>query len=374
MGAAWVGMALAMTIAAPASAATPAATATPAAAADPPGFRITAVEDPTRVCQLTGPGAFNDTGPVMIAGTDLGTMFDAGGRTWFAFGDTFGERPTGMTGGGGSIWRSNALAFTKDTDPSDCIGFDGWVEDAVGWAAEVLPGRKRPGTEITVIPTHGFEANGVMYLHYMSVKEWGPPGEWTTNLAGLARSADGGRTWQKLEDVTWPGEGSFQEVSVAKHDGQLLFWGVPSGRLGGVSLMTVPEADVEDLTAYRYLSGVADGQPQWSSDAADAITVIDRPTGELSVIWSEDLGRWLMTTMADNADAVLYEGLAPWGPWGEPLSLFTQAELPGLYAPVLHPRFIANDGRTIWFGLSEWLPYNVFWYRAELVVADDRAA
>lgn len=92
------------------------------------------------------------------------------------------------------------------------------------------------------------------------------------------------------------------------------------------------------------------------------------------MIWSEDLGRWLMTTMADNADAVLYEGLAPWGPWGEPLSLFTQAELPGLYAPVLHPRFIANDGRTIWFGLSEWLPYNVFWYRAELVVADDRAA
>jgi hypothetical protein len=363
----------------PVSAAAPASPAVSSAPRGEPtesGFRIASVSDPTQVCQLTGHGAFNDTAPVEIAGTDLGSMFEtADGRTWFAFGDTFGERPEGMTGGGGTIWRSNTLAWTTDTDPSDCIRFDGWVADTVGWAAEVLPSKKQDGTEITVIPTYGFEAGDALYLHYMSVKEWGPPGVWTTNLAGLARSTDGGQTWQKLEDVTWPGEGSFQEVSVAKHDGDLLFWGVPSGRLGGVSLMTVPEADVEDIAAYRYLSGLADdGQPEWSSDPADAITIIDRPTGELSVVWNADLGRWLMTTMADNADAVLYEGLAPWVPWSEPHSLFTQAELPGLYAPFLHRGYIADEGRTIWFGLSEWLHYNVFWYRADLILAEDAAS
>ena len=330
---------------------------------------VTAVQP---LCQLTGPGAFNDTESVKVAGTDIGAMFGSGDTVWFAFGDTFGERTEGMIGGGGTIWRSNTLAFTRDDDPRDCIGFDGWITDAVGWAKELLGSTPPAAGEITVIPTHGFEIDDRLYLHYMSVQEWGAPGEWTTGHAGLARSVDGGKSWERLYDVTWPGEGSFQEVSVARVDERLYFWGVPAGRLGGVSLMTVPVADVEDLDAYRYLSGLtADGQPQWSADQDDAMTIIDRPTGELSVIWDEGIERWLMTTMVDNRDAALYEGLAPWGPWGEPVLLLTQEELPGLYAPVMHPRYVSEDGRTIWFGLSEWLPYNVFWLQADLVLEDE---
>ena len=161
-----------------------------AGAADTP-FILADVEGPEQRCQLTGPGAVNDTVPVMIAGTDLGSMFRSGDRTWFAFGDTFGERAEGMTGGGGTIWRSNALAYSTDTDPTDCITFDGWITDEVGWAKEILPSKKQDNDEITVIPTYGFEANGAMYIHYMSVRHWGPPGEWETNHAGLARSTDG---------------------------------------------------------------------------------------------------------------------------------------------------------------------------------------
>ena len=344
-----------------------------AGAADTP-FILADVEGPEQRCQLTGPGAVNDTVPVMIAGTDLGSMFRSGDRTWFAFGDTFGERAEGMTGGGGTIWRSNALAYSTDTDPTDCITFDGWITDEVGWAKEILPSKKQDNDEITVIPTYGFEANGAMYIHYMSVRHWGPPGEWETNHAGLARSTDEGVTWEKLESVTWPGDGSFQEVSVEKVGTDLYFWGVPAGRLGGVQVMTVPEASVEDLSAYRYFTGIAaDGTPEWSPDPVAAVEVIDRPTGELSVVWNDHLGRWLMTTMADNADAVIYEGITPWGPWSEPISLFTQAELPGLYAPFMHAPYVADDGKTIYFGLSLWEPYNVFWYKAGLVTNDESA-
>ncbi|MFN8520339.1 MAG: DUF4185 domain-containing protein [Chloroflexota bacterium] len=356
-----------------ASAASPEPSVVPGASGGPGAaspFLLADVTGQAEVCQLTGPGAHNDTtaatGP-MIAGTDLGSMFEADGRVWFAFGDTFGQRDEGMTGGGGTIWRSNALAYTTDTDPSDCITFDGWVTDRVGWAAELLA---PTDDEVTVIPTYGFEANGDMYLHYMSVSEWGDPGEWTTNLAGLARSTDGGQTWQRLDQVTWPGEGSFQEVAVAKEGGDLLFWGVPSGRLGGVSLMRVAETDVEDLGAYRYYAGLgADGEPIWSVDAADAALVIDRPTGELSVAWNDYLGRWLMTTMADNSDAVMYEGVTPWGPWSEPHVLYRQQDLPGLYAPFMLPSLVADGGRTVYFGMSHWLPYNVFWHRVDLVRA-----
>jgi hypothetical protein len=340
----------------------------PVNAADTP-FALKDVTDITRVCQLTGPGAANDTSPQMVAGTDLGHMFTMGDRTYFTFGDTFGERPEGMTGGGGSIWRSNVMAWTADTDPSDCIRFDGWITDDVGWAKELLPAKKSSG-EITVIPTYGFAANQAMYLHYMSVRHWGDPGEWDTNLAGLARSSDGGSTWTKLEDVTWPGDGSFQEVSVATVDDELYFWGVPSGRLGGVQLMKVPSASVEDKEAYRYFTGAdGAGTPAWSKDPAAAKLILDRPTGELSVVWSGYLHRWLMTTMADNADAVMYEGINPWGPWGEPHYLYRQAELPGLYAPFMHPQYVADGGRTVYFALSLWGPYNVFWYRAQLVKA-----
>lgn len=334
-------------------------------------FILADVSPITQVCQLTGPAGFNDTTPQMVAGTDLGSMFDAGGKTWFTFGDTFGERADDAFGGGGTIWRSNAMAYTTDTDPSDCIKFDGFVTDEVGWAKELLESKKRDNDEMTVIPTYGFEAGGAMYLFYMSVRHWGPPGEWETNLGGLARSTDQGQTWEKLPDVTWPGDSGFQQVSVAKVDDELYFWGIPSGRLGGVRLMKVPEVDVESLTAYRYLSGVAtDGSPQWSPDLAAATTIIERPTGELSVVWNDYLQRWLMTTMADNANAVMYEGQSPWGPWGEPVSLFTQEELPGLYAPFMHPRYIADGGKTIYFALSIWGPYQVFWYKAELVRVD----
>ena len=336
-------------------------------------FRLADVTDITQLCQLTGPApaGANDTTPEMVAGTDLGHMFDSGGKTWFTFGDTFGERAEGMTGGGGTIWRSNVMAWTTDAEPSDCITFDGWITDEVGWAKELLESKKRDNDEMTVIPTNGFAANGAMYLHYMSVRHWGDPGEWETNYAGLARSSDEGQTWTKLEDVTWPGDGSFQQVAVGKIGDELFFWGIPSGRLGGMSLMKVAEADVEDLAAYRYLSAVADdGTPTWSEDPAAAITIIDRPTGELSVAWNPYLERWLLTTMADNANAVIYEGLNPWGPWSEPVSLFTQEELPGLYAPFMHAPYVADDGRTIYFTLSLWGPYNVFWYRAELVKAD----
>jgi hypothetical protein len=41
--------------------------------------------------------------------------------------------------------------------------------------------------------------------------------------------------------------------------------------------------------------------------------------------------------------------------------------VPGLYAPYMLPEYTSNDGRTIYFTLSKWGPYNVFWYRADLV-------
>jgi hypothetical protein len=343
-------------------------------------FVVTGVSDVTQVAQLTGPGAINDTESVAVAGTDLGSMLTVDDVTYFVFGDTFGTREEGMTGGGGGNWRSNAIAYTTDDDPSDGITFDGWVLDDIGLALEVAVGDKAPndgGGEVTKIPTYGFAVDGAMYLHYMSVSYWGEPGQWDANHAGLVRSTDEGRTWEVLADPQWPGDSNFVQVAAAPvtEDGTdyLYLWSIPSGRFGSVQLMRVEATAeaVEDLGAYTYFSGTDDdGAPIWSDDMSAAATVLDRAVGELSVIHHEQTDRWLLTTMIDNGDAVLLEGLTPWGPWGEPHVLTTQSETPGLYAPYMSPRYVSEDGSTVYFSLSIWDPYNVFWYSAELETAD----
>jgi hypothetical protein len=75
----------------------------------------------------------------------------------------------------------------------------------------------------------------------------------------------------------------------------------------------------------------------------------------------------MTSTDGSGVGSTIREGISPWGPWGEPKPLVTQEDLPGVYSPYLHPRYVANGGRTIYFTISQWDPYNVFWYRADLV-------
>lgn len=329
---------------------------------------LTGVSNVERVAQLTGHDSLNKTGRYEIAGQDLGSMFQAGGKTWFVFGDTFGQRDPGLTGGGGTEWRSNALAYTTDTDPADGIRFDGYIADDIGWAKELIDSKKVDGTEMTAIPTYGFEANGAMYLAYMSVKHWGEPGEWETNYSGFAKSTDGGQTWTKLDDPHWGGDSGFVQVSVSAVGDDLYFWGVTHGRFGGVKLMRVATKDVEKKDAYRYFSGTdAKGGPRWSADESQARTIVDDTVGELSVVWNDYVHGWLMSyTDGGAASAVIREGATPWGPWGDKYTLASQTDVPGLYAPFMAPQYTTDGGRTIYFTLSVWDPYNVYWYKADL--------
>jgi hypothetical protein len=333
-------------------------------------FVLTGVTNVHRIAQLTGPDSPNKTARFEVAGQDLGSMFEADGKTWFVFGDTFGRRDPGFTGGGGDEWRSNTLAYSNDTDPSDGITLDGYIVDEQGWAKELLPSEKVDGSEMTVIPTYGFAANGAMYLAYMSVRHWGNPGEWETNDSGLAKSTDHGQTWTKLAAPRWSGDSNFVQVSVSKFEGDLYFWGVTHGRFGGVQLMKVPEALVESPGAYRYFGGTgSDGAPKWTSDQKSAKSIVSDTAGELSVVWNDHLSRWLMTyTNGGNGGTTLREGSTPWGPWGDPIMLVSADDVPGLYAPFLSPVAAANSGSSIYFALSVWGPYNVYWYKADLQV------
>lgn len=334
---------------------------------------LAGVANVRQVSQLTDPGSANKTARYEVAGQDLGSMFQADGKTWFVFGDTFGQRDPDTTGGGGSEWRSNTLAYTTDANPADGIHLDGYVTDDLGWAKELISSKKVDGVEMTTIPTYGFAANGAMYLAYMSVRHWGDPGEWETNYAGFAKSTDHGKTWKKLAGPRWSGTSNFVQVSVAKVGDELYFWGVTHGRFGQVKLMKVAEKDVEKQSAYRYFTGTrADGAPQWSADISHARVVAHGTVGELSVVWNDYLQRWIMTyTDGGGAGALISDSAHPWGPWSGPKTLVSASAVPGLYAPFMLPQYTSDGGRTIYFTLSKWGPYNVYWYRADLKKRED---
>lgn len=337
-------------------------------------FVLSGVANLTEVARLTGPEAINDTEAVAVAGTDLGSMITVDDTTYFVFGDTFGERDPESIGGQGGFWRSNVMAYSTDDTPADGITFDGWIIDELGLAKELVPGLHEPDDtgEVTKIPTYGFAVDGAMYLYFMSVRHWGAPGEWDANYAALAKSTDDGQTWEVLESPQWPGESNFIQVATAPvtEDGEnyLYFWAIPAGRFGGVQLMKVPadQQSVEDATAYRYFTGTDDdGKPIWSSEMVEATTVVDGTIGELSVMFNDYLDRWTMT-YSDTGTAWIREGLTPWGPWNDPIELVSVTDYDGLYSPYLSPRYVEDDGRTIYFTLSLWGPYNVFWFKADL--------
>ncbi|WP_206184682.1 DUF4185 domain-containing protein [Thermoactinospora rubra] len=330
----------------------------PAGCAGPPArdFVLAGVCGLTKVAQVTGPA----THRYGVHGTDLGSAFTMGERTYLVFGDTFGERQEGQTGAGGGFWRSNVMAYTTDADLSDGVRLDGMITDEAGLAKELLPSRKVDHDEITVIPTYGFAVGEAMYLHYMSVRHWGAPGHWEVNHSGLARSDDRGQTWTVLDAPTWPGESGFAQVSVAREGRYLYLWSIPAGRFGGVSLMRVPAGQVERPEAYEYRTARG-----WSADRAKATLVVDDTVGELSVVRNSHLDRWIMLYLREGTGVVIREGLTPWGPWSEPITAVSATDHPGLYAPFLYPG-PSSDGSRVYFNLSLWEPYNVFLFRLDL--------
>lgn len=320
------------------------------------------IEDVEFVAWVTGPESVNQTDQrYNVYGTDLGSMADLNGTLYIAFGDTFGCCPPEGGGAGGGDWRNNVLAYTTDRDPTDGITFDGMITDDSGAARQVVPKRKE---DVTAIPTYGLGVGDRLYLHYMAVKEWGPPGEWTLNRSGWAYSDDGGATWERPIEATWEGDTNFGQAALVEHEGYVYVFGIHGGRFGGVALARVPSDKVLDMAAYTYWNG-----SEWVSDLEAAAEIVPKPVGELSVAWNDYLGRWIMTYLNEYKRAVVIrEAPDITGPWSDEHIVVSGDDYPSLYGAYLHPWF--SSGETIYFNMSQWGPYNVMLMRARLVKAE----
>ncbi len=328
-----------------------------AAAAPPTGQAVDLqVRGVEVVSQITGAGSPNDTAAQWgIHGTDLGHMFVHDEALYMVFGDTFGEG-----GLGGDHWRSNTMARVASLDPSQGMRIDAMVTAEDGLAKELIPSQKLAGVEKTVIPTYGISIDGRMYLHYMSVRNWGAPGHWNVRYSGFAYSDDDGQTWHTPKDAVWPGGTGFEQVALVQQGGYVYSFGIPEGRHGSVRLRRVEPGRILDRGAYEYWDGRA-----WVPDAAAAEPVVPAPAGELSVAWSEQHQRWLMMYLhPGRGEIVLRTAPELTGTWGEPQTVVTAAEHPGLYSPYIVPT--VSPGDEIYFTMSRWDRYNVYLMRADL--------
>ncbi|KAA8963881.1 DUF4185 domain-containing protein [Mycobacterium sp.] len=349
----------------------------PAQAAEPPPSIAGA---PTSLVEwVTGPNSPNKTlDRFGISGTDLGVAWDNGDPTnpqvLMAFGDTFGYCRVH-----GQQWRYNTMFRSQDHDLADGITVSDGVPSNIysgsplalpNFSKQLTPGIKLARSQEGMIPTAGISVGRNQYMNFMSIKQWGRDGEWSTNYSALAVSRDNGQNWgiypntiratspDAVPGVPYvPGNENFQMGAFLRgNDDYLYSFGTPSGRGGAIYLARVPQAFVPDLTKYQYWNG---DQNSWVPGNPGAATpIIPGPAGEMSAQYNSYLKQYLLlyTNGASN-DVVARTAPAPQGPWSPEQVLVSSFQMPGgIYAPMIHPW---SSGKDLYFNLSLWSAYDV---------------
>ena len=324
-----------------------------------------------RIGALTGPDAPVDMKAPDICGTDIGTMAEIGGRILMAFGDTFGWQD-GRCRRFGPNWRSNVLAVTYDMDPSDGVAIESWYTGDDGKAKAIAEGVHQDAFkgEQSRIPTAMVTVGDTVYLHTMSVHGFATMGGvWLCNNSRFYSSAYEGATWKAAPEPFGDYKSSFNMLALSaapgagNEDGAYVYAvGTPCGRYSGARLARVPAESVLDNAAWEYFDGEG-----WSANRADAAEIIKPGVGEGSLAWNAGLSTWMYTTLNElSAQIELRLADELTDEWSEPIVLATIADNPQAYGAFMTPSWISEDGRTVYFIMSQFGPYNTYVMRAVL--------
>jgi len=324
---------------------------------------------------VNGPNSPNNTLQRFgVAGADLGIMWDNGDpgndQVLIAFGDTFGYCSVRGQHRYNAMFRSQDRSLSHGIDVPSGSVYDthsGSPEWQAGFSKQIINRLGVAPTEVAIIPTAGISVGRTQYVNFMSIKDWGNPGEWSTNFSAIAMSPDNGQNWwiypgtirtpaaDSISGVPYAaGNENFQQGAfIRPGDGYVYSFGTPSGRSGPAFLARVPQGFVPDLSKYEYWDGGS-----WIPNNPSAATpVIPGPVGEMSAQYNTYLKQYLALYCKDSGDVVERTAPAPQGPWGPEQPIVTSAQMPGgIYAPYLHPW---STGKELYFNLSLWSAYSV---------------
>lgn len=311
-----------------------------------------------------------------ISGADLGIMWDNGysgaqRQVLMAFGDTFGNCALPD-----QEWRKNTLLRSSAKDPAggmniprpvpgDPFGGSPVAAGRPDFSRQVIQSLNLAATEVTIIPTAAISVGTRQYVNFMSVSQWGAPGQWSTNFSAVAVSDDNGETWTVPRSGIRPswfntvpgvqfvwGDQNFQMGAYLRHKGYVYAYGTGAGRGGMPFLSRVNENAVADKSAYEYYTpfGWLKGFPFL------AVQVVWAPGSEMSVAWNDHLKKFVMLYTNTVSDVVLRTADKPEGPWSSAKKIVPSASVPGgIYAPYIHPW---STGSDLYFTLSRWSDYS----------------
>lgn len=332
-------------------------------------YNFAGVKNVRLLSMMTGEESINQTETNYgVGGTDLGFAATIGDTTYFVFGDT------SVYHDGGTLQKHNAVAWTTDDDYTDGITLDGWLmsdeEDSEYRFKEIIPTGVSGVLEVASIPGGAFALDDTLYVNYMSVKYWTGSSKWPSNFGSFAKSTDGGKTWNRVESLTWPGDSNFVQNCPVQVGDMVYVMGTGSARGNPMSLMRVPADQFEVFEAYEYLTGYSeDGSPifEKGEEAMYGALQLQQDTGEMSIIWSEYLQEWLCMYKPFGI-IQMCAAKELWGPWSEPIYVVHPDDMYAPYCPTMVPRYVSEDGTKIGFLVSQYWPiYNVGVAELELV-------
>lgn len=315
-----------------------------------------------RICAVTGKNARPDTEKSGVAGTDLGIPFADGDDLYLLFGDTFSEFwQKGR-------WINNCLAKVGRFSPGEGLSLSGFVCGGDGLAKELVTAKKEDKVQMTCIPTGAVSIGGVFYMFVMSIVTWKP--RWTIEDCALYISRDKGISWEKSPEVHFSKEEapSFGQVFPLEVGEYVYLFGIPEARDGACKLARVPKEKLDNFEKYEYYIGNKGDAPVFVAGreglrrmekSAESV-VIDAPCGEMSVMYNEYLKKYLAVYLGTSSPGMVFRTAdRPWGPWSGRETVALQKDYPGLYGGFVHEKLIADGGKSVFFMMSEWQPYNV---------------
>jgi Domain of unknown function (DUF4185) len=352
-----------------------------------------------------------------VWGTDVGTMWDNGipddpttpineHQVLIAVGDTFSG--ANMTG----AWRANTLFRSSDTNLADGMSipdgqwfngnmFGGAPLSSPTTARQIILQNELPAglaTGVTLIPTAGIslptpgtQFGATQYLSFMSVKQWGSPGQWATNYSAIAYSTDNGENWKIAPSSVrlnspYSGNDNFQQAAlVMGSDGYVYSYGTPNGRQGAAYVSRVLPQDILNVSKYQYYNKGTAGwfwstPAGWYTNAPSQATPVFGQDGgacgvanagntvsEMSVQYNKQLNKYVVLYGDQFNNIVIRTSDTPQGTWSTATTILTQQN-GGIYAPMMQPwsPSTMGTGTDLYWNLSLWSEYNVMLMHTDL--------
>ncbi len=339
-----------------------------------------------------------------ILGNDIASSFEDNGRALFLFGDTISSDTSKV-----KYNAHDPIAWSTSTDPTEGLVLN-FYTNADGTPLFVEPPGVAMGPDD--VPNAGISLPDGIYLVINTGSDTSLPDPHVNDYSVLSRFDEASKTFTTGRTISRLPGGHFVITSLHLSGSDVLMFGTGAYRASDVFLATVPASSFETGEGTRYFAGLVRGQPTWTTSESGAVPVLqdnptngpawpnDNPTiGNLSVIYSKDLGLWLMTEdggrqTPKTAGVYFAYATAPWGPWSTPQLIFNSVRdkalgtfihdpsiLPdppgdGLngptiggndpymtrgadYAPNMIERFttVSRGTLTIYYTLSTWNPY-----------------